>query len=173
GVIEPATFVESSTRPAGKPTAGEPDTLFGMDTEPLVAGEILDKWHRAKASIARDLQTVGRCLEGEVCPDVARRLIDLSLEGNGQSGRARVGLINRAVDRAISPGSDEAMWRVDDHWSAPLETLQAGRGDCEDYAIVKYAALLQAGVSESDVKLVILKNAFPDEDHAVLAVRVD
>jgi predicted transglutaminase-like cysteine proteinase len=60
-----------------------------------------------------------------------------------------------------------------DHWSAPFETLRSGRGDCEDYAIVKYLALLEAGVSKDDVKIVILKNVFPNEDHAVMAVRVD
>jgi len=47
------------------------------------------------------------------------------------------------------------------------------RGDCEDYAIVKYAALVEAGTSKDDVKIVVLKNVFPNEDHAVVAVRVD
>jgi predicted transglutaminase-like cysteine proteinase len=46
------------------------------------------------------------------------------------------------VDLAIAPVSDEVQWGVPDHWSAPFETLQSGRGDCEDYAIVKYLALL-------------------------------
>jgi predicted transglutaminase-like cysteine proteinase len=55
----------------------------------------------------------------------------------------------------------------------PFETLRSGRGDCEDYAIVKYLALLEAGIPENDVKIVVLKNAFPIEDHAVLAARVD
>ena len=62
---------------------------------------------------------------------------------------------------------------VPDRWSAPLETLQSRRGDCEDYAIVKYAAFLGAGISETDVKIVIFKNLLPTEDHAALAVHVD
>ena len=62
---------------------------------------------------------------------------------------------------------------VPDRWSAPLETLQSSRGDCEDYAIVKYAALLGAGISESDLKIVIFKNLLPKEDHAALAAHVD
>src|SRR5262249_53678947 len=107
------------------------------------------------------------------CPAVAQKLIVLSEEGAGREGRAKVGFINRAVDLAISPASDEAQWRVTDHWSGPLETLRSGRGDCEDYAIVKYAALGAAGIAESEMKIVILTNAFPNEDHAVLAVRVE
>jgi predicted transglutaminase-like cysteine proteinase len=62
---------------------------------------------------------------------------------------------------------------VEDHWSPPLETLQTDRGDCEDYAIVKYLALLLAGLSRDDLKIVIVRNLLPNEDHAVLAARVD
>jgi Bacterial transglutaminase-like cysteine proteinase BTLCP len=58
-------------------------------------------------------------------------------------------------------------------WSDPLETLHSNSGDCEDYAIVKYAALLAAGVSKDAVKIVVLRNQLPNEDHAVVAVRVD
>ena len=97
----------------------------------------------------------------------------MSLEGADRSGRARVGLLNRAVDLAISPVSDEIQWGVSDHWSDPFETLHANSGDCEDYAIVKYAALLLAGVSKDAVKIVVLRNRLPNEDHAVVAVRVD
>jgi predicted transglutaminase-like cysteine proteinase len=82
-------------------------------------------------------------------------------------------LINRAVDLAITPTSDEAQWGVADHWSPPFETLQTHRGDCEDYAIVKYVALLQAGLSHNDVKIVILRNLLPKEDHAAVAARVE
>jgi predicted transglutaminase-like cysteine proteinase len=148
-------------------------TLFGMDTEPVTEGELLQKWSRAKAEMAQELQTVGRCRANNACPPDAQRLIDLSSEGAGRNGRAKVGLINRAIDLAISPTSDEAQWHVPDHWSAPFETLQSGRGDCEDYAILKYLALLEAGISEGDVKIVIVKNVFPNEDHAVVATRVD
>ena len=147
--------------------------LFGMDSEPLVGGTVSEKWSRVKAEVDRELEAVDRCRATGSCSGFEAKLIDLSAEGAGRSDRARVGLINRAVDRAISPISDEAQWGVADHWSAPFETIRSGRGDCEDYAIVKYAALLEAGISRDDVKIVILKNTFPSEDHAVVAVRVD
>jgi hypothetical protein len=38
---------------------------------------------------------------------------------------------------------------------------------------VKYGALLQAGLSRDDVKIVILQNLLPKEDHAIVAARVD
>jgi predicted transglutaminase-like cysteine proteinase len=49
----------------------------------------------------------------------------------------------------------------------------AERGDCEDYAIVKYLALLDTGMSEADLKIVLLRSIFPNEDHAVVAARAD
>ena len=47
------------------------------------------------------------------------------------------------------------------------------RSLCEDYAILKYAALLESGIPSDDVKVVIFKNLFPNEDHAAVATRVD
>jgi predicted transglutaminase-like cysteine proteinase len=162
----------SVARDTGPPSDKWP-TLFGMDIELVSRGEVLDKWSHARIEITRELQIVDRCRKDNVCPAGAQRLIDLSSEGAGRSGRARLGFINRAVNLAISPTSDEAQWQVPDHWNSPLETLQSERGDCEDYAIVKYLALLDTGMSEADLKIVLLRSIFPNEDHAVVAARVD
>jgi predicted transglutaminase-like cysteine proteinase len=146
--------------------------LFGMDTEPVGIGDLRDRWRHVVAAIAQDSAVVAQCHSMGHCPVAAQRLIDISAEGAGRGDRARVGLINRAANRAISPVSDAKQWGTPDHWSDPFETLLSYRGDCEDYAIVKYAALLEAGVPRDDVKIVILKNRFPNEYHAVAAARV-
>jgi predicted transglutaminase-like cysteine proteinase len=114
---------------------------------------------------------LARCRAQEACPVVAQELPGIVAVGAGRSGRARVGLINRAVDLAITPTRDEVQWGVADHWSLPFKTLQSHRGDCEDYAIVKYVALLQAGLSHEDVRIVILRNVLQKEDHAAVAAR--
>ena len=148
-------------------------TLFEMDIELLTQGEVLNKWSHARLEIARELRIVDRCRNDNICPAGAQQLIGLSSEGAGRNGRARLGLINRVVNLAISATSDEAQWHATDHWRSALETLQSGRGDCEDYAIVKYVALLDSGMSEADLKIVVMENIFPNEDHAVVAARVD
>jgi predicted transglutaminase-like cysteine proteinase len=165
----------AAAAPSGRPAhSGEQAVrLFGMETEPVAAGELPEKWHRVEAAMARDLAVIARCHANAPCPVAAQKLIDISAEGAGQSGRVRVGLINRAADLAISPVSDERQWGVADRWSDPFETLLSNRGDCEDYAILKYAALLQAGIPRDDVKIVILKNVFPNESHAAVATRVE
>jgi len=177
--FETVSFIEDRTNAATAPS--EPPArnderaaqLFGMETEPVAEGELLEKWHHVEAAMAQDFAVVAQCHANGTCPVAAQRLIDISAEGAGRSGRARVGLINRAANLAVSPVSDETHWGVADHWSDPSETLLSHRGDCEDYAILKYAALLVAGIPKNDVKIVILKNFFPNEDHAAVATRVD
>jgi predicted transglutaminase-like cysteine proteinase len=177
--FEAVSFIEDRTNTATAPSkrAARNDEqaaqLFGMQTEPVAAGELPEKWHHVEAAMARDFAVVAQCHANGTCPVAAQRLIDISAEGAGQSVRARVGLINRAADLAIRPVSDEMQWGVADHWSDPFETLLSYRGDCEDYAILKYAALLEAGIPKDDVKIVILKYFFPNEDHAAVATRVD
>ena len=155
--LEAAVFIDDSWR-AMRQDAAESDSrapLFGMETEPVAAGGLLEKWHHVEAAIAQDFAVVAQCHANGTCPVAAQRLIDISAKGAGRSGRARVGRINRAADLAISPVSDEMQWGVVDHWSDPFETLRSNRGDCEDYAILKYAALQEAGFPRDDVKIVI------------------
>lgn len=69
--------------------------------------------------------------------------------------------------------SDLAQYGVMDLWTSPLATLAAGAGDCEDYAIAKYVALLEAGVREEDLRLLIVRDTKLREDHAVVAAQLD
>jgi Bacterial transglutaminase-like cysteine proteinase BTLCP len=90
-----------------------------------------------------------------------------------RAARARISVINRAINLAIMPTSDLEQWDVADRWSAPLETFTTYRGDCEDYVIAKYVALQAAGVAPEDIKLVVVRNTDVSENHAVVAVRID
>src|SRR5712671_2936394 len=120
--FEAVSFIEDGTNAATAPS--EPPArndeqaaqLFGMETEPVAAGELPEKWHHVEAAMAQDFAVVAQCHANETSPVAAQRLIDISAKGAGRSGRARVGLINRAADLAISPVSDEIQWGVADHW---------------------------------------------------------
>jgi predicted transglutaminase-like cysteine proteinase len=176
GYLEAAAFSDGSLygprQDAATESSPQAAPIFGMQTE-SVGGQVAAKWHAVEAVIDAEQQVLARCRARDLCPVAAQNLLDIVAEGAGRSGLARVGLINRAVDLAIAPVSDEAQWGVADRWSSPFETLQTRRGDCEDYAIVKYVALLEAGLSHDDVKIVILRNLLRREDHAVVAARVD
>jgi predicted transglutaminase-like cysteine proteinase len=133
---------------------------------PVTRGDVATKWSGVEAEIRTGNEILARCRDDFArCPAAARSFLDIVAEGRVQTGRARIGVINRAVNLAIQPERDPA------HWRAPLDTLSWGRGDCKDYAIAKYVALTAAGVAAQDVKLVIVRNLAAGEYHAVVVVR--
>ncbi len=65
--------------------------------------------------------------------------------------------INDFVNRSIAFDNDIAIWQQDDYWATPLETIGQGRGDCEDFSIIKYVSLRLAGVPSKKLRLVYAK----------------
>lgn len=153
------------------PTVAEP---FDAIAVPVETGELLTKWNSIEADIRAESETLAHCRESAVlCPSAARTFLAIVAEGRAHTGRARIGVINRAINLAIRPMSDLAQWGVEDRWTAPLATFTSGFGDCEDYAIAKYVALTEAGVAAEDVRLVVVHDLAADGGHAVVAVRLD
>jgi predicted transglutaminase-like cysteine proteinase len=173
--LEPAEMSIKSTLAVGpaiqSPAISEP---FGLNTVPVVSGEVLSKWSGVEADTRTEIEILSRCrTNAELCPMVARKFLAIVSQGRAQTGRARIGIINRAINLAIRPMSDLAQWGVIDRWSAPLVTLTTGRGDCEDYAIAKYVALIEAGVAAQDLRLIIVRDRALGGEHAVVATRLD
>ena len=100
-------------------------------------------------------------------------MIALAPSADAADVRSRVEIVNRNVNQAIRYVSDFQQHGVADLWSSPFETLASGMGDCEDYAIAKFAVLLASGISEADIKMLLVRDMAVREDHAVLAVRVE
>jgi len=87
---------------------------------------------------------------------------------------ARLDGVNRFFNRRIVFRDDLQVWHVEDYWASPLETLQQGAGDCEDFAIAKYFSLLATGISASQLRLVYVRLQMggpggPSQAHMVLA----
>jgi predicted transglutaminase-like cysteine proteinase len=79
----------------------------------------------------------------------------LSLRGLEETERLRV--VNQFFNQRIAFATDLEVWGQEDYWASPLETLAKGRGDCEDFAIAKYASLLAAGVAPGRLRLVYVR----------------
>ena len=160
--------------PASPSDAAAPAEPFGLDVVPVTGGELLTKWNGITAEIRADDEVLAHCTDGATsCPAAAQKFLDVVAEGRAREGRARIGVVNRAINLAVRPMSDLAQWGVADRWSAPLATLTSGRGDCEDYAIAKYAALVAAGFAEDDLRLVIVRDLAIGQDHAIVTARLD
>lgn len=68
----------------------------------------------------------------------------------------------------ILPTHDNIKDGIGDVWSTPKEFLIEGRGDCEDYAIAKYFALLELGIKKEKLYLGIVKVKGNPAFHMVL-----
>ena len=140
----------------------------------VVARWIAAKWRDVLARIDSEEDTLAACRASlDACSPAARRLLQLVELGRQRAGRARLGEINRAVNLSIKATSDWSQYGVDDFWSAPLATIEKGAGDCEDYVILKYLALREAGVSPNDLRFLIVSYPRRRTIHAVLAVQLD
>ena len=153
------------------PTIADP---FGLPTMAALPSDVSAKWAGLQARLVTEETTLAACrTDGSTCSAAARRLLSIVELGRRHQGRALLGRINRAVNLSIRPMSDWAQYGVADYWATPLETLNSGAGDCEDYAIVKYIALRESGIAPDDLRLVIVRNIKEQANHAVLAVRFE
>lgn len=57
-----------------------------------------------------------------------------------------------------------------DYWASANETLDSGKGDCEDYAIAKYFLLRKDGYEASRLKITVVMDTLNMEMHTVLIV---
>ncbi len=65
--------------------------------------------------------------------------------------------------------TDQALWGSNDYWATTAEFVGAGGGDCEDFSIAKFDALLQLGIAPQQLRLVYVKAEQLQEYHMVLA----
>lgn len=83
--------------------------------------------------------------------------------------------INDFINQKIAFEDDHSVWDQSDYWATPLETIGQGRGDCEDFAIIKYVSLRRAGIASDKLRLIYVKAALKTPDgpiqvaHMVLA----
>ncbi|MEZ5681368.1 MAG: transglutaminase-like cysteine peptidase [Erythrobacter sp.] len=89
----------------------------------------------------------------------------------GADVETKLDKVNRWVNHAIAYTDDRKLFGKADYWAGARQTLQLGKGDCEDYAILKMHLLAQAGVRREDMFLTIARDLVRRADHAVLIVR--
>lgn len=149
---------------------GEP---FGLPTVPVLEGSLWTAWRDLQPQMTADQATVAQCRhDPKNCSSAAAlKFIAIVDEGKPYEGFARIGHINRAVNFTIK--SFDLSRRVDDKWTSPLATLAGGVGDCKQFSVLKYAALIDAGFAADDVRLAILNSKVRHDIHAVVAVRND
>jgi predicted transglutaminase-like cysteine proteinase len=105
----------------------------------------------------RDRMTAAAQRTGPRALAAAKALQTLLAEAPAGDEPALLAAVNEFFNRRVLFVDDAAVWGQDDYWASPLETLEKGRGDCEDYAIAKYFSLLAAGVPVNKLRLVYVR----------------
>ncbi|BCH04119.1 transglutaminase [Mesorhizobium loti] len=82
----------------------------------------------------------------------------------------KLSFINSSINHAIAYKKDSVVYGKLDYWAKPSEILERRAGDCEDFAILKMAALLRAGIPAQSMSLVVLQDRKRGFFHAVLSV---
>ncbi|WKB53545.1 transglutaminase-like cysteine peptidase [Eleftheria terrae] len=121
-----------------------------------------DRLQRAAQRLGPAAVAAARALQGE--------LVEL------QAGdeRSRLQGVNQFFNRRQGFRDDQVVWSQLDYWASPLEFLQQGAGDCEDFAMAKYFSLLAIGTPSERMRLVYVRAAIggpggASQAHMVLA----
>jgi predicted transglutaminase-like cysteine proteinase len=97
------------------------------------------------------------------CPEDSREPQPIELTAQAMR---RIRSVNAYVNRALEPVSDMDHWGVVDQWDYPTD----GKGDCEDYALMKRRMLMKAGFPRQALLMTVVKEKNGD-GHAVLMVK--
>lgn len=83
------------------------------------------------------------------------------------SAREQAETVNKFFNQNLTAHLEARATQGYDYWQSPIETLVAGGGDCDDYAIAKYVSLRMLGIPAEQLRMSVV--ALPDAGyHAVL-----
>jgi predicted transglutaminase-like cysteine proteinase len=137
--------------------------VFGSYAIPMRNFPVSGRWAAVFGDI-RNCATSGKCAEDS--PAFSRIVGSVA----GRPFLRKLAGVNREINQLIRYRRDQATYGRRDFWASPLETLFHGAGDCEDFAILKMSALLEAGIPASSMSLVVLQSRSKGAFHAVLSV---
>ncbi len=130
------------------------------------------RWDRVQRKAATTLADLNTCIGNDgICDDEG--LADwasIVSEARAMREGRRISYINSAVNRLIAYRDDRIVWKNVEYWASPAETLSRKAGDCEDFAILKYWSLREAGFRDQDMRIVVLRDKALRRYHAVLAL---
>jgi predicted transglutaminase-like cysteine proteinase len=153
--------------------------LFGSSDKPKLFGTGERKSSRLKpfpkwlSMLSREkFETLGdlKCKPNLFNECNLEKVSDLAVRLAGKSILEKLKEVNRYMNNSRYL-TDPNNWGVADYWETPTEFFNR-RGDCEDYAIVKYKTLKRLGIPKEDMRIVVLMDNNLRIHHSVLAVYV-
>jgi len=103
------------------------------------------------------LETEVKSKFGEERASVVNELAETLASLRNESDEKKLIGVNAFFDKHIDYALDAEVFNEKDYWATPSELLGHSRGDCEDFAIAKYVALLHLGVASEKLRLIYVK----------------
>lgn len=75
----------------------------------------------------------------------------------GQPLDKQLAAVNNFWNETVLAGLDIQVWKEQDYWATPLESLGTGQADCEDFVIGKYFSLRWLGVSAEQMRMIYVR----------------
>lgn len=110
------------------------------------------------------------CTAGSACDRESPAFAEIIKIASDKGFREKLSFVNSSINRLIAYRKDSVVYGKLDYWAKPSEVLEHRAGDCEDFAILKMAALLRAGIPAQSMSLVVLQDRRRKFFHAVLSV---
>lgn len=151
----------STANAAFAPLDGHYPALFGTEERRSGSLDPFTKWTSMFSRFDRSLHD----------PDGQKVIRQWKADLEPMKGET-VGTMARKVNTLVNRHpyiNDSRNWGRSDYWSTPVEFFTRG-GDCEDFAIAKYASLRLLGVPEERLRIAIVHDKIKDMPHAILIV---
>ncbi len=153
--------------PAGAQTM--PPRLMGTVEIPSGNLAALPQWTRVLEKLDRERSTIARCdNDADAC--VSAKMIAWRAKVQEMKSLAPIDQLratNLFVNAWPASGNREA-YDAEDEWASPLEFLQ-NTGGSENFAIMKFFTLRDAGFPNDDLRIVVAKDALRNKSHTFLA----
>lgn len=91
-------------------------------------------------------------------------------ERSAMSDQQRLLLVNRLANQ-VPYVDDLTHWGQDEYWATPAEFVASDGGDCDDYSIAKYFALIELGMAPEKLRITYVRALYAQgiTHHMVLA----
>jgi predicted transglutaminase-like cysteine proteinase len=141
--------------------AREYPSLFG--TQEVRSNDIsaFKKWTGVMARFEEEMKTQGSAPRVMMWKAALQQL-------KSKGAREQIEGVNDYVNQ-VRYVEDQDNYGKSDYWATPVEFFSRG-GDCEDFAIAKYASLRALGFSADQLRIAIVQDTWRNLPHAILIV---
>lgn len=159
-----------TSRGAAKtPAAAAPKNSIRLLNTVEFRGELknMPKWQRVVTAEQRS-RTFDGDLSGLMRGNLHKQWLDLVNRAKNMSDLEKAKAVTVFFNRWPYK-TDQMVYKVSDYWATPREFLVKS-GDCEDYAITKFYALMKLGVDPEKMRIIALKDTIRNLAHAVMVI---